>query len=191
MENYRTILNHDNYEVDQNGNVRNKKRGTILKPSTNNKDYLRVNLTNNDGIQHNHLIHRLVAEAFIGKIPKDMQVDHIDRNKLNNNLKNLRIVTTSENNRNKSKFTKRPVRYTVYDEDFHVSFDEFDDLELGDKYFFNTNAESIDEMIIGHCGNKFRYIAVNQKDGTVNLRDIHGKVRIRSVNRIKNYVYSF
>ena len=42
-------------------------------------------------------IHRLVAEAFIGKIPQAMDVDHKDGNRHNNDVKNLRIVTHSEN----------------------------------------------------------------------------------------------
>jgi hypothetical protein len=41
--------------------------------------------------------HRLVAEAFIGKIPQGMDVDHKDGNRHNNDVKNLRIVTHSEN----------------------------------------------------------------------------------------------
>jgi hypothetical protein len=41
--------------------------------------------------------HRLVAEAFIGNIPDGMDVDHKDGDRHNNNVKNLRIVTHSEN----------------------------------------------------------------------------------------------
>jgi hypothetical protein len=41
--------------------------------------------------------HRLVAQAFIGNIPAGMDVDHKDGNRHNNNVKNLRIVTHSEN----------------------------------------------------------------------------------------------
>lgn len=49
-----------------------------------------------------YLIHRLVAEAFLGSIPPGMEIDHIDRVKSHNCLKNLRFVTHSENCRNRA-----------------------------------------------------------------------------------------
>jgi len=47
--------------------------------------------------------HRLVWEAFNGKIPKGLEIDHIDHDKHNNKLSNLRLVTHSENCLNKKK----------------------------------------------------------------------------------------
>jgi len=43
----------------------------------------------------NYLAHRLIMEAFVGESEQD--VDHIDRNKLNNNFENLRYCSRSEN----------------------------------------------------------------------------------------------
>lgn len=43
------------------------------------------------------LVHRLVYEAFKGEIPEDLEIDHFDRNKHNNNPDNLRVVTRAEN----------------------------------------------------------------------------------------------
>ena len=41
--------------------------------------------------------HRLIHIYHYGKIANDLQVDHIDRNRLNNNIENLRLVTIQEN----------------------------------------------------------------------------------------------
>lgn len=48
-------------------------------------------------------IHRIIYEMFIGEIPMNMEVDHIDGDKLNNQLDNLRLVNKSENGRNRGK----------------------------------------------------------------------------------------
>ena len=45
-------------------------------------------------------VHRVVYETFVGEIPADKEIDHIDTNKLNNNLDNLRCVTRVENMNN-------------------------------------------------------------------------------------------
>lgn len=51
----------------------------------------------------NYRVHRLVAEAFIQyPIPKGMEVDHISRDKSANMASNLRIVSRSENMRNRA-----------------------------------------------------------------------------------------
>lgn len=41
--------------------------------------------------------HRLVWETFNGDIPNGFEIDHIDNDKTNNRLDNLRLVTRSEN----------------------------------------------------------------------------------------------
>ncbi len=42
---------------------------------------------------HGQPYHRILYKAFNGDIPSDMEIDHIDRNRTNNNLNNLRVVT--------------------------------------------------------------------------------------------------
>ena len=51
-----------------------------------------------------HYIHRVVWEVFNGEIPAGKEIDHIDRDKTNNNLNNLRLVTHSENQLNRNEF---------------------------------------------------------------------------------------
>lgn len=88
-EKWLPIKNYSDYFVSNFGRVRNDKTGYLLKGSLR-AGYLRVCLQ-----KKNILIHLLVWETFVG--PKVGVIDHIDGNKLNNCLDNLRDVSQSEN----------------------------------------------------------------------------------------------
>jgi hypothetical protein len=47
-------------------------------------------------------VHRIIWELHFGPIPSGMQIDHIDRDSLNNKLGNLRLVSSKTNSRNQS-----------------------------------------------------------------------------------------
>lgn len=52
------------------------------------------------------LVHRFMWSTFYGKIPKGMEIDHIDTDRLNNNINNLRLVTPKENRNNPTTIEK-------------------------------------------------------------------------------------
>lgn len=47
-------------------------------------------------------VHRLIWIYHNGAIPSGLLIDHIDKDKLNNRIENLRLVTPAENQRNRS-----------------------------------------------------------------------------------------
>lgn len=97
LEIWRDIDGYDGkYQVSTWGRVRSL-RG-ILTPYENHKGYLKVGLTK-DGKSNKHRINRLVAEAFIDNPENLPFVDHIDGNKQNNSITNLRWITNLDNNR--------------------------------------------------------------------------------------------
>ncbi len=101
-EYFRAVSVFTNYEVSSVGRVRNRNTGRILKLRTRKDGYIDVCLSKN-GTTKRLLVHRLVALAFIENPLEKPDVDHIDRNKSNNSIDNLRWSTTSENLMNSSK----------------------------------------------------------------------------------------
>lgn len=99
----KTIPGYPDYEVDAVGNVYSLKYGKVrmLKPADNGIGYYRVFLCK-EGKQKRHLVHRIVAEAFIENPHNHPQVDHHDGNTLNNRVENLRWVTHQQNQWNRT-----------------------------------------------------------------------------------------
>ena len=101
---FKKIPGFDDYYVNRNGDVLSKKglKDRILKPADNNTGYNIVNLCKNKK-QKTYLVHRLVALTFIPNPNNYEMIDHIDRNKKNNYLDNLRWCSRQMNEVNKSK----------------------------------------------------------------------------------------
>jgi len=137
MEIWKDIKDYEGiYQVSNFGRVKSLKRtishwrggNSVIKERILKgiiSDYLVVVLYK-EGKQKTKKIHKLVAESFLNHKPCGMNlvVNHIDFNKLNNNVSNLEIVTNRENCNHKhikssSKYTG--VNWNKKDKKWHSS----------------------------------------------------------------------
>jgi hypothetical protein len=96
-EEYRKVEGLRFYSVSNLGNFKNHVNGKIFKLQTNRDGYKTINI---NSIQKLFKIHRLVAQAFIPNPDNKPMVDHINGDRGDNRVENLRWVTNSENNYN-------------------------------------------------------------------------------------------
>lgn len=92
--NWKKIKNKENYSVNEKGQIKNDKTNRILKPHKGTSGYYQIMLGRKTSPLY---VHRLVAETFIENPNNLPQVDHINGDKLDNRVENLRWVSVSEN----------------------------------------------------------------------------------------------
>lgn len=101
------------YEVSNLGNVRNKNTKAVLSQEDTGNGYLCVGLQMDKGVYKKTRVHRMVAMAFLEfqRTEERNEVDHINGNKSDNSVDNLRWCTHKENMNNP--VTRRKIRRGV------------------------------------------------------------------------------
>ena len=101
---WRSINNYLNYQISNIGRVRNCLTGRMLRPGQDKSGYYQVSLCEN-GKKRSHRLHKLVAQEFLENPEEKRCVDHIDGDRANNCVSNLRYASHQENQMNKRKTT--------------------------------------------------------------------------------------
>lgn len=144
MEIWKPIEGHSEYMISSLGRVKSTKRKNdiILSPSKKNNGYLQVSLCNND-MTHYISIHRLVGLHFIPNPDNKPHIDHINHDKEDNTVNNLRWVTVSENAINKStksKINEKNIRLS-YNNHFRVT------IKRNYVYVFDKTYKTLEDAI--------------------------------------------
>ena len=103
LTNFKNIKDYEGlYMINSNGDIYNCKRKNLMKSLIcKGNGYFKIGLTKNNK-QKTYLLHRLIAIHFIENPNNYELVDHIDNNRINNKLDNLRWVDYSGNIRNRT-----------------------------------------------------------------------------------------
>ena len=162
----------DSYEIeiDEPHRIRRIGSDRFVKAFVDNTGYVQIHLN-----RWTYQLHRILAKHFLPNPENLPQVDHIDRNPLNNSLENLRWVSASENCRNKT-FTARGRREYLHDPPNDITeIRAFNDAEYEEnKYFFCYENDRIVQRYNEH---KWRWLNQTLSKGylKVNMRDINGR----------------
>jgi hypothetical protein len=125
---FETDLPHDKYEVSHLGRVKSyaidREEGRILRGGNVN-GYRCITVKFGEKMTRQYYVHRLVAETFLQKDNKDQHyVIHMDYDKQNNSIYNLKWVTEEElvahNNKNPEVLKRRTTGYKLTEADVRV-----------------------------------------------------------------------
>lgn len=124
VEQWKDIPDYEGYyQISNLGRVKSLGRITIInnkkcfyktlirKSSIGKRGYLIIGFCKNKK-ESQKKIHRLIAECFVPNPQKKPHVNHIDRNRLNNNISNLEWVNNRENSCHSVKLSNYTSKYT-------------------------------------------------------------------------------
>jgi len=136
FEEWRVIDDRDKYSVSNLGRVKNNETGRILK-QTIKGGYCFVGLSQ-PVYGKTKPVHRLVASAFIDNPENKEHVNHIDKNRSNNNVSNLEWTTPLENNIHRSinvtQTTNQNIQVWRVDKDTNEKLELYNSLEEAGKW---------------------------------------------------------
>ena len=168
--------------------IRNKRTGRTVKESIKDTGYYQVYL---NGVSY--LKHRLIANQFIPNPNNLPCVDHINHQRNDNHISNLRWCSISDNSKNKS--NHNGVNYVFYDyadfdDDDIIVIDEYNGHEIEDYYY-----DMLTEKFLFDTGVNYRELHVNfDRNGyaSVWVKDVENKcvrIYINKFKRIHDLIY--
>ena len=170
-------------------NIKKKSNNRIIKEGIHHSGYVYISL--NGKFYNKHVI---VAKQFIENPDNLPQVDHINHDKTDYHVSNLRYVSSSENCRNKSSHNGIQAIYVddIPDEamivDYYETKTERREFEQNKYYFFHDESNNEDNFYAKITDNVYKVLHHNRTKGGnefVSMRDINNKQVGLMINRFK------
>ena len=98
-----SIENFENYVIFENSDILNVNTGKYIIPYLNSNGYKYIRLCKNGKVK-SFLVHRLLALVYIPNPENKKEIDHINRDRSDNRIENLRWVNRLENSQNQGLF---------------------------------------------------------------------------------------
>ena len=175
---------NDEYEINNRYpyQIRKIKNKRILSESVRNDGYIQINLNCKP-----YKKHRIIAFQWIENDDPETktEIDHIDRDKLNNRIDNLRWVSRSENKMNRK--LKKGI-YCTELPNTAIQIMSYLDVQL-DRYFYDPIEQKL-YMRTGMIDLPYKLIVPYIHCGTlcIAFTDVDGKNKGRSWNKFINYM---
>ena len=156
--------------------IKKKSNDRVLSES-NSRGYIIVHLK-----RRNYDKHRLIAEQFLPNPDNLSEVDHINHDRTDYHLSNLRWVSRSTNLRNKSIHNNIVYEYVDKISDEAIVVDEYNGHQFNDYYFHN-------DVFYFFNGIQYRKLHINRNKSCdtlfVNMIDVDGNKRKISYSMFK------
>lgn len=99
MDTWRSIPNAPDYEIREDGIIRQANTHRLVKIHIDHRGYIRASLRTIGHKSRTFHVARLLYGAFVGPIPQGMTINHKDGNPSNNALQNLEVLSVGDNTR--------------------------------------------------------------------------------------------
>ena len=156
-------------EIDEPHRIRKIGADRFVKTSMSH-DYLQIHLNG-----RTYRLHRILAKHFIPNPENLPEVDHVDRNPLNNAIENLRWVSSGENMRNRTVTAYRRREYLTAPPNDITEIRIFNDVEYEEnKYFFCYETDRVVRRFNDH---RWQYLTESRTGGylRIHMCDTNGR----------------
>ena len=164
--------------------IRRKSNKRIVKESIDEASdgYIRLFLN-----QHKLFKHIIIAKQFIPNPDNLPQVDHINRIRTDNRLENLRYVSNSDNNKNRSSNNGHTYNYVDKISNNSFEFHEYNDYRF-ENYWYDADADKF-YFFNGHqyrelpiCTHSTGALLIN----AIDIDNVHIKIRVNKFKKLYN-----